>query len=276
MLLEHNEPEQRIPGEEARAFLDTSNNVRRLTSSASASYFQRQIASGSMAFGTNYSSQVSNDGALGQALYMLSNPPSAAAQGVIRQNINALSHPQGRDVVDLTGSGSAVSLREFGRTSAVHSRGYLTGTGIVGNITRAGINDRYAPSLPPVHEYERELDELNELNELFNGDEDEMLQVGILQSSGTLHPSMGNENNHTTTPNREMQQPSMRNENTHTTTPNQSIGTSKTVTERVRKRAMILFHRTRRNKRVKFGKVLLQAIHFTQVSLRTPPLVWPR
>ena len=112
--------------------------------------------------------------------------------------------------------------------------GYLTGTGVVGNITGAGINDRYAPSLPPVHEYEREL---YELAQLFDGDEEEMLRVGILQSSRTPHPSMGNENNHTTTPNREMQQPSMGNENTHTTTPNQSIGTSKTVTERVRKRA---------------------------------------
>ena len=234
MMLERTQPEQRIPSEEARAFLDTSSNVRQLTSSASVSYYQRQIAGGNMAFGTDYSSQVSNDGALGQALYMLSHPPSGGAQGFLRQSINALSHPQGRDVVDLTGSGNTVSLREFGRTSAVHSRGYLTGTGVVGNITGAGINDRYAPSLPPVHEYEREL---YELADLFDGDEEEMLRVGILQSIGTPHPSMGNENNHTTAPNREMQQPSMGNENNHTTTPNQSIGTSKTVTERVRKRA---------------------------------------
>jgi hypothetical protein len=172
-----------------------------------------------MAVGTDYSAQASNDGALGQSLYMLNNPPSAAAQSIIRQNINALSHPQGKSVVDLTGSGHNVDLRGFGRTSAVHSRGYLTGTGVVGNITGAGIDDRYAPSLAPVpEEYERELDMLSEL---FNGDEAEMLRVGMLQSSGMPHPSMGNEN-------------------IHSTTPNQSIGngtTSKTVTEQVRKRA---------------------------------------
>ena len=128
---------------------------------------------------------------------MLSNSPSTAAQSIIRQNINALSHPQGKSVVDLTGSGHDVDLRGFGRTSVVHSRGYLTGTGVVGNITGAGIDDRYAPSLAPVpEEYERELDMLSEL---FNGDDAEMLRVGMLQSSGTPHPSMDNENNHTTT-----------------------------------------------------------------------------
>ena len=46
MLLQSNEPEPRIPSVEARAFLDTSSNVRQLTSSASACHFQRQIASG--------------------------------------------------------------------------------------------------------------------------------------------------------------------------------------------------------------------------------------
>lgn len=90
-------------------------------------------------------------------------------------------------------------MRGFGRTSAVHSRGYLTGTGVVGNITGAGDDDN-----------------LDILRDLFNGDEDEMLQVGMLWSIGMQQSSMGDENNHTAG--------------------NGTI-TSKTVTERVRKRA---------------------------------------
>jgi hypothetical protein len=88
------------PRDAACAWLDTSKSVSNLTSIASNDHFQRQIARGNMAPGTNYSLQASNDGALGQSLCMLNNPLLAAAQSVIRQNINALSHRQGKTVIN--------------------------------------------------------------------------------------------------------------------------------------------------------------------------------
>ena len=87
----------------------------------------------------DYTSHAYNDGALGQSLYMINHTPSAAAQGVIRQNINALSHSQGKSVVNLTDEHN-VDLRTSGRTSAAYSRGNHTGTGLVGDITGAGFD----------------------------------------------------------------------------------------------------------------------------------------
>ena len=125
-------------------------SVSNLTSIASTNHFQRQIARGNMAPSTNYSLHASNDGALGHSLFMLNNPLSAAAQGVIHKNINALSHCQGKTVINLYDDHS-VDLRSFGRTSTIHSQGNHTGTGFVGDIG-CGIehgNSTYNPSLCP-------------------------------------------------------------------------------------------------------------------------------
>ena len=69
-IMDVDAPEPVIPRDAARAWLDTSKSVSNLTSIASTNHFQRQIACGNMAPGTNYSLQASNDGGLGQSLYM--------------------------------------------------------------------------------------------------------------------------------------------------------------------------------------------------------------
>ena len=124
---------------------------------------------------------LTNDGVLGQSLYMLNNPPSAAAQSVIRQNINALSHRQGKTVINLYDDHS-VDLRSFGRTSATHSQGNHTGTGLVDDIG-CGIEHGNIPSDPSLcPEWEKEM------YELFNGDNNEMFQLGMIQSMQASNP----------------------------------------------------------------------------------------
>ena len=192
-IMDVDAPEPVIPRDAARPWLDTSKSVSNLTSISSTNHFQCQIACGNMAPGTNYSLQASNDGALGQSLYMLNNPPSATAQSVIRQNINALSHRQGKTVINLYDDHS-VDLRSFGRTSATHSQGNHTGTGLVGDIG-CGIEHGNGPSdhsLCP--EWEKEM------YELFSGDNNEMFQLGMIQSMQASNPYVGDENTHATMP----------------------------------------------------------------------------